>query len=120
MAFSLNTRRVGDVIVLEMSGRLVEGEPAALLRNTIRHRIAAGDRRFILDLGGVSFINTAGLTAFTAIRSWMDECGGKTCLLHPTKRVRQLLAITHLVSVFDTFDDEKAAVRSLTAIGAAG
>ena len=117
MEFYLSTRKVGEVIVVDMSGRLIEGEPASLLRDTVRRFVADGNRKFILDLGGVSFINSCGLNALTAIRCWMDERGGKVSLLHLTRRVREVLEITQLVKVFDRFDDEEEAIRSFNAVG---
>ena len=61
MAFSLNTRKAGEIVILDMSGRLMIGEPVLLLRNTIRRFVEDGTRKFILNLGEVSHIDSGGL-----------------------------------------------------------
>ncbi len=66
MAFSLNTRKAGEIVILDMSGRLMIGEPVLLLRNTIRRFVEDGTRKFILNLGEVSHIDSGGLGELVA------------------------------------------------------
>jgi anti-sigma B factor antagonist len=110
MGFSMSTRKIGGVVIVDMAGRLTEGDPTTRLTGTIRRLIAEDESRFVLNLGGVSYISSGGLTAFTVIRNWTDEHRVRASLLHLTKRVRQVLQITHLVTVFESFDDEEEVV----------
>ena len=120
MALSLNTRNIGEVVVLDMAGRLTSGEPVLLLRSTVRRFLEDGSRKFIINLGEVSYIDSSGLgelvTTYTSVR----HREGDVSLLHLTKRARDLLQMTKLLTVFDTFDDEAKAVTALTNSAGAG
>ena len=115
MRMSLKTRKVDDVVVVELHGRLMLGESTMLLRETIRHHLADENTKFILDVGQVSHIDSAGLgemvAAFTTIRS----AGGDVKLVRLTVRMKDLLQMTKLLTVFDCFDDEATAVAALQA-----
>ena|SRR5215831_12053096 len=114
MAFSLNTRKVNDVIIMDMQGRLTAGEAVLLLRNTTRHFLEDGNKKFILNLGQVSFIDSSGIgeliTTFTSVRSRQ----GDVKLLNLTKMAKDLLQMTKLLTVFDTYDDESKALQKLS------
>ncbi len=108
---SLKTRKSeGNVIVLDVAGKLSAGEPVLLLRNAIQQNLEEGARRFLIDLGNVTYIDSSGLgaliTTFTSVRSRQ----GDVKLLNLTKRIRDLLQITKLLTVFEVFDDEAKAV----------
>jgi anti-sigma B factor antagonist len=113
VSFSLNTRKVNGVIVIDMSGRLASGEAVLLLRNTVRRFVEDGSARFVLNLGEVSHIDSSGLgeliTCYTTIRNR----GGDVKLARLTARVKDLLQLTKLVTVFDSYDDEQKAVAAL-------
>jgi anti-sigma B factor antagonist len=113
VSFSLNTRKVGGVIVVDMSGRLASGEAVLLLRNTVRRFVEDGSLKFVLNLGEVSHIDSSGLgeliTCYTTIRNK----GGDVKLARLTARVKDLLQLTKLLTVFDTYDDEQKAVAAL-------
>lgn len=120
MSFSANTRKVDGVIVVDMSGRLTVGEPVLLLRETVRRFVADGNVRFVFNLGDVSYIDSGGLgeliTSFTTVRNRQ----GDVKLLNLTKRAKDLLQMTKLLTVFDTFEDETKAVDSLRSRSAHG
>ena len=113
MAFSLNTRRVNDVIIVDMSGRLTIGEAVLLLRNTVRRFIEDGSSKFILNLGSVSHIDSAGLGELISIYTSVRNRKGDVKLLNLDKKAKDLLQMTKLLTVFDTYNDEDAAVKSL-------
>ena len=113
MSFSLNTRKVDGVVVVDMTGRLAAGEAVLLLRNTVRRFVEDGSKKFVLNLGDVSHIDSSGLgelvTTYTTIRNRQ----GDVKLARLNARVRDLLALTKLVTVFDSYDEEEKAVRAL-------
>lgn len=115
MNLKTTTRQVDGIAVVDVSGRIILGEETKLLRETIQRLIGAGQNDIILDLGEVSFIDSAGIgelvSAFTSVRNR----GGELKLLKLTRRVRDVLQITKLYTVFDIRDDEAAAIKSFQA-----
>ena len=112
MSFSANTRKVGSVVIVDMSGDLTIGEPTLLLRETIRRFIADGNLKFILNLANLKYIDSAGLgeliTAYTTLRNRQ----GDVKLLKVTGKMEGLLQTTKLMTVFDTYNDEQKALAS--------
>src|SRR5262245_3795520 len=113
MAFSVNTRKVDSVVIMDMSGRLSAGEPVLLLRETVRRFVEDGSRKFVLNLAQVSYIDSSGLgeliTTYTTLRSRQGDVN----LLNLTKSAKDLLQMTKLLTVFTTFEDENKAVQAL-------
>lgn len=113
MAFSVSTRSLGDVVVLDMSGHLDAGEPVLLLRNTLRRFLDGGRRKFVLNLADVPYIDSSGLGELVRIYASVRNREGQVNLLSLTKSAKNQLQVTKLVTVFDTFDEEVDAVRAL-------
>ena len=113
MSMVINTRRLDDVAILDLSGRITIGEGAVILREQIQKLLASGDRKFLLNLADVDYIDSSGLgelvTSFTTVRNQR----GQLKLLSLTRRVHYLLQITKLLTVFETFDNETEALKSL-------
>jgi anti-sigma B factor antagonist len=113
MSVQVNPRRLDDVVILDFSGRITLGEATATVRDTLHKLLAAGDRKFLMNLGDVDYIDSGGLgeliTVFTTVRGR----GGQVKLLNLTRRVRDLLQITKLLTVFDSFENETEALKSL-------
>jgi anti-sigma B factor antagonist len=109
-----STRQVDGVTIVDLSGRITLGEGSVVLRDTIRDLIGKGDRRILLNLGDVTYIDSSGIgelvSAFTTVRNQ----GGELKLLNLTKKVHDLLQITKLYTVFDVKDDEANAISSFT------
>lgn len=109
----LRPRRLDDVIIADLSGRITMGEGTLVLRDNIQKMLAAGDRKFVLNLAEVDYIDSSGLgelvTSFTTVRNQ----GGELKLLNLTRRVRDLLQITKLLTVFESFDSETEALKSM-------
>lgn len=112
MALRATHRDAGPVTVVELSGRLTLGEGSALLRKTIRGLLEDQRKNILLNLGDVDYIDSSGIgelvSGFTAVKNQ----SGDLKLLNLTKRVRDLLQITKLYTVFDVFTDESTAIRS--------
>src|SRR5438270_12696628 len=112
MSLKLSTREVKDVIIIDLSGRVTMGEPCAAIRDEMRDEIAQGNRKVVLNLADVSYIDSAGLGELTAAYTSVKNRDGQLKLLNLTKRVHDLMQITTLYTVFDVYDDEKKVVAS--------
>jgi anti-sigma B factor antagonist len=114
MKMTASTRLVGGVTIVDLSGRIVLGDGSAALRDLVRNLISEGNKKILLNLRNVDYIDSSGLgelvSAFTSVRSG----GGALKLLNLTKRVQALLQITKLSTVFDITDDEAASLRSFS------
>ena len=114
MSAKLTTRQVGDVTVLDVSGRITLGEGSSSLRDALHSAVEAGNKKILLNLGDVSYIDSSGIgelvSAFTSVRNQ----GGELKLLNLTKKVHDLLQITKLYTVFDVKDDEAAAIAAFS------
>ena len=101
-------------MVLDLRGRLVLGEETEALRGRIKRLVAAGHTRIILDLEELSYIDSSGLSALIAGFVSVRNLGGELKLLKLTQRVTDLMQITKLSTVFDTYDSMEAAQRSFS------
>ena len=119
MSLVVNTRKVNGVVVVDMEGKLSSGEPVMLLRNTVRRFADDGTLKFVLNLGKVSYIDSAGLGELISTYTTMRNRQGEVNLLHLTKSAKDLLQMTKLLTVFNCFDDESKAVEAATAAGKA-
>ncbi|MGA2434189.1 MAG: STAS domain-containing protein [Bryobacteraceae bacterium] len=114
MSATLSPRQVGDVTVIDVSGRITLGEGSSNLRDGIRALLTEGKKKILLNLGDVSYIDSSGIGELVSAYTSVTNQGGKLKLLNLTKRVRDLLQITKLYTVFDVFDAEATAVRSFS------
>ncbi|HEV8523589.1 MAG TPA: STAS domain-containing protein [Terriglobales bacterium] len=112
MSMKSSTRQVNGVTIVDLSGRITLGEGSVVLRDTVRELVGKGQKKILLNLGDVTYIDSSGIgelvSAFTTVRNQ----GGELKLLNLTKKVHDLLQITKLYTVFDVKDDEAAAVSS--------
>jgi anti-sigma B factor antagonist len=111
----IHEREVNDVTILDLHGKLTLGEGDELLRDKINSLIHQGRKKTILNLAEVPYIDSAGLGEIVRTYTTVSRQGGSLKLLNLTKRIQDLLAITKLLTVFETFDSEKEAVASFTA-----
>jgi len=107
-----NTRRVGDVIVLDVSGRITVGEGNVMLREIVRDLAEKEHKRIILNLGEVSYIDSSGMGELVKTHTTIRNKGGELKLANLNKRVHDLLQMTRLASVFDIRKDEASAIAS--------
>jgi anti-sigma B factor antagonist len=110
----LTTRQVGDVTVVDAAGRITLGDGASTFRDTIRDLADGGHKKLLLNLAEVSYIDSSGIGEMVSGFTTITNKGGQVKLLNLTKRVKDLLQITKLYTVFEVFEDETAAVRSFT------
>jgi len=108
----MNNRQVGDVTVVDVSGRITLGEGSSELRDALRDLVAKGNKKILLNLGDVSYIDSSGIGELVSGFTSVSNQGGQLKLLNLTKRVKDLLQITKLYTVFEVFEEEPAAVRS--------
>jgi anti-sigma B factor antagonist len=113
MSMVLKARRLDDVVILDLSGRITIGEGTLVLRQQIQRLLSGGDRKFLLNLADVDYIDSSGLgelvTSFTTVRN----NDGQLKLLNLTRRVQDLLQITKLLTVFEAFDNETEAIKTM-------
>ena len=109
---SIKTRNVHGVTILDIQGRITIGEESAMIRTTIRSLIQSGQKNLLLNLADVRTVDSTGIGELVSSYTHVTDQGGSLKLLHLTKRTRELLAITKLLTVFDTFEDEAQAVAS--------
>jgi len=112
VSMKASTRQVDGVTIVDLSGRITLGEGSVVLRDTIKDLLSKGQKKILLNLGDVSYIDSSGIgelvSAFTSVRNQ----GGELKLLHLTKKVHDLLQITKLYTVFDVKDDEAQAIAA--------
>ena len=108
-------RTVNDVTILDLKGKMTLGEGDELLKEKINSLLAAGKKKLLLNLEGVPYIDSAGLGEVVRTYTTVSRQGGTLKLLNLTKRIEDLLSITKLLTVFETFDSEAEAVQSFSA-----
>jgi anti-sigma B factor antagonist len=111
----IEERIVGAVTVLVLDGRLTLGEGDTLLKDKIHSLVNQGRRQIVLDLGRVSYVDSAGLGEIVGSLTTVTRGGGALKLLNLNKRIQDLMVTTKLTTVFDSFDNEADAVRSFSA-----
>jgi anti-sigma B factor antagonist len=115
MALQIVEKESGGVTILGLSGRITLGEESNQLRSHIKEMLAEGSKRLVLDLGDISYIDSAGLGTLVAGFTSSQSQGAVMKLANLTKRFREQLNITKLVTVFDVYDSVDAAVKSFAA-----
>ena len=112
----LSERRIGDVVIVDVSGRItLQAGGDQRLKDKVRSLLQQGHLKLLLNLGGVSYVDSAGLGEIVSSLATVKSNGGSLKLLNVTKRLHDLLAITRLVTVFETFDSEAEGVTSFSA-----
>jgi anti-sigma B factor antagonist len=111
----IEERAVGDVVVLDLKGRITLGDGDQLLKDKVNSLVNQGHKGIVLNLAGVPYIDSAGLGEIVGSYTTVSRQSGSLKLLNLTKKITDLLAITKLLTVFETFDSEDEAVRSFSA-----
>ena len=107
-----NSRQVNGVTVIDLSGRIILGEPTSALQEMFRDMVGRGQKKILLNMADVHSIDSSGLSALASGYSSVTSQQGQLKLVNLTKRVHDLLQLTKLLTVFEVFDDEAAAVKS--------
>ena len=108
----VNERQAGDVTILDMTGSVRIGEGSIALRDAIRGLADSGKRKILLNLAGVNYVDSSGIGELIANYTTVSRQGGQLKLLNLTDRIQNLLVITKLLTVFDTYEDEGEALKS--------
>ncbi|HEV8430717.1 MAG TPA: STAS domain-containing protein [Pyrinomonadaceae bacterium] len=108
----LKERQAGDVTILDLSGEVRIGDSSVALRDSIRGLADQGKRKLLLNLKGVKYIDSSGIGELIANYTTVTRQGGQLKLLNLTDRIQNLLVITKLLTVFDSYDNEAEALKS--------
>jgi anti-sigma B factor antagonist len=111
----IEERAVGDVMILDLKGKVTLGEGDELLKDKVNSLVNQGQKKIVLNLAEVPYIDSAGLGEIVRTYTTVSRQGGSLKLLNLTKRITDLLSITKLLTVFETFDSERDAVKSFSA-----
>ncbi|HSK72713.1 MAG TPA: STAS domain-containing protein [Pyrinomonadaceae bacterium] len=109
---NISERQAGDVTILDLNGKITIGEGSVALRSAIRRLLGEGKSKILLNLGQVGYIDSSGIGELVSSFTTVNRENGQLKLLNLTQKVQDLLAITKLLTVFDTFDSESDALNS--------
>jgi anti-sigma B factor antagonist len=112
MHMTTNTRQVGSVTIVDISGRIVLGDESATVRDLVRDLLINGHKKILFNLGDVNYIDSSGLGSLVGAFTSVRKQEGELKLLNLTNKVNDLMQITKLYTVFDIMDDEAVAVKS--------
>jgi anti-sigma B factor antagonist len=110
----LSTRKNGNIVIIDVDGKIVLGEECLEIKKTVDTLLGRGNKNFLLNLAKVPYLDSAGLGEIIRCFTSLRKSGGSFKLLSPNQRIIDLLTITKLLDVFDTFDNESAAIASFS------
>ena len=108
----VNERQAGDVTILDLTGEVRLGDSSVALRDSVRKLADGGKNKVLLNLAGVKYIDSSGIGELIANYTTISRNGGQLKLLNLTDRIQNLLVITKLLTVFDSYDNEAEALKS--------
>jgi anti-sigma B factor antagonist len=111
----IEERIVDDVTILDLKGKMTLGEGDELLKDKINSLVSQGHKKIVLNLEAVPYIDSAGLGEIVRTYTSISRQGGKLKLLNVSKRIQDLLVITKLITIFDSYENENEAVASFSA-----
>jgi anti-sigma B factor antagonist len=109
---TVNERTSGATTILDLAGNITIGDSADILRDKVRSLLQQGQKQIVVNLAGVSYMDSAGLGELVRSHATATQQGAALKLTNVTKRLQDLLVITKLSTVFDSYDDEAAAIAS--------
>ncbi len=115
MGMKASIRQVDDVAIVDVSGRMELGEGATVLRETVKDLLGKGQKKILVNLGDINYIDSSGVGELVAAFTSARNHGGELKLLHLTKKVKDVLQITKLYTVFHVLDDEASALKAFAA-----
>jgi len=113
MSLIIKTRKVDGVSILDLAGKLTIGEPVMQLRDALRAQVASGENRILVNLADVTYVDSSGLGELVSSYTTVRNKGGDVKLLKLTAKIKDLLQMTKLLTVFEVYDDEAKAVASV-------
>jgi anti-sigma B factor antagonist len=118
MALTAKVRKVGEVAIVDLNGKITLGENTGILRDELRSLLSQGTKNIVLNMGAVSYVDSAGLGELVGAYTTATNQGGALKLLHLQGKMKDLMQITKLHTIFPAFEDEKSAVDSFGAAAA--
>jgi anti-sigma B factor antagonist len=113
---TISERTAGDVVIVDVSGKVTLGDGGdAMLKDKMGSLVQQGHKKVLLNLGDVSYVDSAGLGAIVQAYATLNKNGGSLRLVNATKRIKDLLSITKLLTIFETYDNEAEGVKSFGA-----
>ena len=109
---NIRERQAGDVTILDMDGKITIGEGSVALRSAVRRLIEENKKKILLNLANVGYVDSSGIGELVSSFTTVQREGGQLKLLKLTQKIRDLLGITKLLTVFDSYDDESEALNS--------
>ncbi len=109
----IETRTVGDIQILDCSGQIALGGGTMVVRNAVRKALESGGKNIALNLADVTYVDSSGVGELVSSYATVSKNGGQLILLHLTKRTRELLTLTKLLTVFKVFETEQEALAGL-------
>src|ERR1700722_12142492 len=119
MSLKINVRESGDILILDLTGRITLGEEAASLRDTLREQVDGGRKNILLNLAEVTYIDSSGLGQLVGSFATVTSRGGQLKLLNLQKRLHELMQVTKLITAFEGYTTDAAALRSYAASASA-
>jgi len=113
-SMKLSNRKVGDVVIIDVDGKIVLGDGDVEIKQIVDNLLNKGNKKFILNMAKVPYLDSAGLGEIIRCFTTLRKSGGSFKLLSPNQRIIDLMTITKLLDVFDTFDNEAAAIASFS------
>jgi len=113
MSSKATVRKSGNVAIVDLAGRIVLGDGSGIVRDTIKNLIGSGQKSILLNLADVTYLDSAGLGEIVGAYATVTNQGGDIRLLHARGKVKELLTITKLYTVFVAYDDEAAALKGI-------
>lgn len=115
MSCTANIREVGDVVIVDLVGRITLGEGSGVVRETVKDLLKEGRKNLVLNLAEVTYIDSSGLGELVSAYATGANQGARFKLLNVQTRVDDLLQVTKLYTVFESFTSETAAIKSFGA-----
>ena len=109
---NIKERQAGDITILDMDGKVTIGEGSVALRTAIRRLLEENKKKILLNLGKVGYIDSSGIGELVSSYTAINKEGGQLKLLNLTTKLKDLLGITKLLTVFDVYEDESDALSS--------
>ena len=109
---NIRERQAGDVTILDMDGKITIGEGSVAVRTAIRKLLEEGKKKILLNVAGVGYVDSSGIGELVSSYTTIQREGGQLKLLNLTQKMEDLLGITKLLTVFDTYEDEASALNS--------
>ena len=108
----IEKRKKGDVVILDLKGKILIGDGIDVLRDTINNTVSEQETQVLLNFAEVPYLDSTGLGEVVRSYTSIKKAGGVVKIVNLTNKVRDLLSVTKLITVFDTFEDEEKAIKS--------